>query len=181
VVLVEDVPQVAGDQDASGAVALRRADPAVLRGAGDVERGAVPVDVAPFERERLADAQAGADQDLGERPVPVFASVEVAVGLLAGKVVHRRALVGQLERRVTVGVGGGICGDDAVAHGAAEDLAQRDQRVVDRLAREAAVGVEAGEVVLDVTARDLAQLASAEGRDEPQAQVRLVVAVGGAR
>ena len=83
VVLAEDVEQVAGDEDVAGAVALRRAGPAVLDGAGDVERGAVPVDVPPFERERLADAQAGADQDLGEGPVPVLAGVEVAEGLLA--------------------------------------------------------------------------------------------------
>ena len=60
VVLAEE----AGDEDAPGVVALRRADPAVLGGAGDVERGAVPADVAPFKSECLADTQAGADQDL---------------------------------------------------------------------------------------------------------------------
>ena len=38
----------------------------------DRDRAAIPVDVAPLQRDRLPDPQPRADQDLGERPVPVL-------------------------------------------------------------------------------------------------------------
>lgn len=91
---------------------------------------------------------------------------------------HGGSLVGKLQRVVAVVVLRWVGGDDAFSDGAAEDLAQGDQAVVQRLATDPACGVFVGEVGPDPGAGDLAQFQIAEGGLQALAQVDLVVVVG---
>jgi hypothetical protein len=146
----------------------------------DADRWRVPVDVAPLERDRLADPHARAEEDLSEGPVPVRRAVEVAQGVLAVEDEHRLRFDGELEWLIAIEVERGVGGDVAVADGTVEDLFERDQAVIDRLAAELRVVllVEAGDVRLDALPGDLAEPQLAERRDEPEPEISLVVAIG---
>ena len=75
--VAEQLEQAWADLDAACPVALRRTGVADLAGAVNEDRRGAPVDVAPGQRDGLADAKAGADQDLGEWPVRRGAGVEI--------------------------------------------------------------------------------------------------------
>ena len=162
------------DLDRPAAVALRRSDEASLVGALDANGAGVPVDVAPLESDELTEAHAGSQEHLCHRAIPVGRSIEVGARLGGAERADRRLLVRQLQRLVAVDARGGIARDKPFAQGTRHDLAQRHQRVIDRLGGERALAIELADVSLDSLASNLAQLEAAERGAQPDVEMLLV-------
>lgn len=84
------------DLDGAESLALGRRRPvrAPRALARDMDDARVEIDIGPADGERLGDAGAGTDQELGERAVAVGAGIEVAVDLVQAQVVD----LGPLDR-----------------------------------------------------------------------------------
>jgi hypothetical protein len=173
----ESVPMLAEDRDhrgvdgyRSGAVALRGADSAAFQRAFDAERLRLPRDVSPLEGERFADSKPASDENLGHRSVARPARFEVAPGLLAAERAHHGAFVRQLERLISIGAVRRVARDDSFAHRPSEDLAQRNEAVVNALSAEIVTAIQRCEIRLDSGARDRSKLQIAEGREEAEVE-----------
>ena len=159
------------DRDVAGSVALRCSDHAALVRALDAEGARVAIHVAPLQREGFADPHTSAEQNLSHRPVPGRSGNEVRPRLRRRERPDRRRVVGQLQRGVAVVAHGRVARDHSLAYGSREDLPQRAEGLVRRLAADRARRVEVGEIRLDTGARDLPQLEVAERRHQSALEV----------
>jgi hypothetical protein len=144
-----------------------------LASAVDEDGRGAPVDVAPGQRDGLADTEARTDEDLGEWPVRSRAGVEVGGDLVAAEVVHLAMLRRQNDSG-SPAAGGGVRHDESIFDGVGERDAKDRDGVVDRLGSEVALRRQIGHQTPDLLGCQVAQPDSSERWLESQPDIDLV-------
>jgi hypothetical protein len=152
----------------------------------DADQSLVAVDASPLEGAELAETEAGSERDVEEVDVEevAFAGTERIVGGERGqrfpdrlRAIGGEFLAGEILGWREVGAAGGVGGEEAVADGVVEQLAQRDDDVADGPGCTALV-FEVGDQVVDVDGAEARELSVAEAGEDVSFERAPVLTMG---